>query len=72
MKVLKIGDVLSSFFQLILGVSSKLTPDCINKGLRISEILLEERFEVKLRVKNGIFVAVLMLSLFEADGTTKI
>ena len=35
-----------SFFQLVLGIPSKLIPDTVNKGLRAPEILPEEGLEL--------------------------
>ena len=40
------GYPVSDFFQLVLGVPPKLTPDAVNKGLRTSEVLSEEGFEL--------------------------
>ena len=40
------GCLVSSFFQLVLGVPLKLTPDVVNKGLGTSEVLLEEGLEL--------------------------
>ena len=34
-----------SLFQLVLGVSFKLAPDTLNKGLEISKVFLEESLE---------------------------
>ena len=69
--MLKVGCSISSFFQLVLGVLSKLTPDTVNKDLRVSEIFLEESFEVGPRDRSGAFVVVLVLSPFNADRATK-
>ena len=65
------GSIVSSFFQLVLGVSSKLTLDAINKGLGVSEVLLEEGLELWLHDWSGTFVAALILGLSKADNTMK-
>ena len=65
-------DVVSNLVYLILEVSSKVTPDIINKSLEISEVLLEKNFEVRLRDRSGTFVPVFILSLSEIDNATKI
>ena len=51
-----------------MGVSLKFTPDIINKDLEISKISTEEGFKFKLCDKGDVFVVVLILSLFKADG----
>ena len=58
-------------FQLILGVLSKLTPDTFNKGMRASEVLSEEEFELRQLNRNRNFIAALVLSLYEADRATE-
>ena len=65
------GGVVSSFFQLVLGVSSKFTPDTIDKGLGVSKILLEKGLEPCPRDHSGAFVAMLVLNPLEADGVAK-
>ena len=69
--MLKVGCPVSGFFQLVLGVPPKLTPDAVNKGLRASEVLSEEGLEFWPRDRSGAFVAALVLSLSEADGATE-
>ena len=59
------------FFQLVLGVYLKLTPDTVNKSLRASEVFLEESLELWPCDRSGAFVAVLVLSSSEADGITE-
>ena len=44
--MLEVGCPVSGFFQLVLGVPPKLTPDAVNKGLGTSEVLLEEDLEL--------------------------
>ena len=65
------GCPILDFFQLILGVPPKLTPDAINKGLSAFEVLLEEGFELWPHDRSGALVATLVLSLSEADRATK-
>ena len=67
--MLKVGCPVSSFFQLVLGVSPKLTPDAVNKDLRTSEVLSEEGLELLPRNGSGAFVVALVFSPSEADGT---
>ena len=71
LKVLKVREKISSLFQVVLKISSKLAPDAINKGLGVSEIFLKEGLELKLCKWSGVFVAGLVLGLFEADSTIK-
>ena len=59
------------FFQLVLGILPKLTPDAINKSLGASKIFSEEGLEIWLCDESGAFVAALVLNLSEADGTTE-
>ena len=61
----------SGLFQLVLGVRSKLTPDIINKGLRISKVFMEEGFKFWQRDWSGALVAVLVLSSSEAYSATE-
>ena len=56
------------FFQLVLGVFSKLTPDIVDESLRILEVLSEKGFEFWPRDWNGALVAVLVLSPSETDN----
>ena len=44
--MLKVGSPVSGFFQLVLGVSPKLTPDAVNKDLGTSKVLSEEGFKL--------------------------
>ena len=69
--MLKVGGVVSSFFQLVLGVPSKLAPDAINKGLGVPEIFLEEVLELRPHDRSGALIAALVLGPSEADGATK-
>lgn len=68
----KVEGVISSFFQLALGIPFKTTLDVINKGLRVFKIFLEESFEIRTYDKNNVFVIALILGPFEADNATKI
>ena len=65
------GCPISDFFQLILGVLPKLTPDAVNEGLKASEVLSEEGLELWPRDRSGALVATLVLGPSEADGTTE-
>ena len=71
LEVMKVGGVVSSLFQLILEVSSELTPDAIDKGLRVPKILSEEGLELWPRDQSGTFVIAFVLGPFEADGATE-
>ena len=63
--------IISSLFQLILRVLSKLAPDAINKSLRVPKVLLEKDLEFRPCDCNGALVAALVLGLFEADDAVK-
>ena len=65
------GCPILDFFQLILGVPPKLTPDAVNESLRASEVFLEESLELWPRDRSGAFVVTLVLSPSEADGATE-
>ena len=69
--MLKVGCLISDFFQLILGVPPKLTPDAVNEGLRASEIFSKEGLELWPRDQSDALVVTLMLSPSEADRTTE-
>ena len=60
--MLKIGCLISGFFQLVLRVPPKLTPDAVNKNFRVLEVFLEEDFEFGSCDGSGVFVAAFMLS----------
>ena len=62
------GGVISSLFQLVLGVFSKLALDAINKDLGVPKVLLEESFELRRCNQSDTFVTALLLDLSEADG----
>ena len=55
----------------LLGILLKLTPDTINKSLKILKIFLEKSFELQLYNENDILVAALMLSSSKINDTTK-
>lgn len=61
----------SKCFQLIVDVFLELASDIVNKGLKISEIFLEEGFELRLCDWSSILVAAFMLCLFEIDDAKK-
>lgn len=63
--------IILGFFQLVLGVFSKLFLYVIDKGLKFFKIILEESFEVIPCDWSGVFIAALVLSLSKADGATK-
>ena len=65
------GGVISSHFQLVLGVPSKLISNTIDKGLGVSKIFSEESLEIRPCDWSGAFVATLLLGPFEADGSTE-
>ena len=60
--------LISNFFQLVVGVSSKLILDIINKSLRISKVFSEKSFELRLCNQNGTFLTTCVLNLFNSDG----
>lgn len=70
--MLKMGDIVSSFFQLISEFSFKLTPDFVNKGLRISNIFLEKDIEVGLCDQIGALIATHVLNSSELDRATEV
>ena len=69
--MLEVGCLVSDFFQLILGVPLKLTPDAVNEGLGASEILMEEGLKLWPRDGSGTLVAALVLCPSEADRATE-
>ena len=69
--MLKVGGIVSSFFQLVLGISSKLASHAIDKGLGVFEVLSEEVLELRPRDYSGAFVAALVLGPSEANGATE-
>ena len=66
--MLKVGDVVSSFFQLVLGIFSKLIPNAINKSLGVLKVFSEKGLELWLRDLNSSLVIMLVLGPFEADN----
>ena len=69
--MLKVGCPISDFFQLILGVPPKLTPEAVNEGLGASEVFFKEGLELWPRDWSSALVAALVLSPSEADGATE-
>ena len=65
--MLKVECPVSGFFQLVLEVPPKLTPDTVKEGLRAPEILPEKRLELWAYDESDAFVALLVLSPSEAD-----
>ena len=68
--MLKVGGVVSSFFQLVLEIPSELTSDAIDKRLRVPDIFLEKSLELWPRYRSGVFVVALMLGPSKVDGAT--
>ena len=69
--MLKLWCLVSGFFQLVLGVFSKLILNIVNKGLKIPKVLSKKSFKFWLHDKNGAIVMVFMLNLFEVDSTVE-
>ena len=65
------GSVILSFFQLVLGVSSKLALNAIDKCLAVREVFLEKSFELKLRDRSGVLVTAIVLSPSEVDSVVE-
>ena len=65
------GGVISSLFQLVLGVFSKLASDAIDKSLRVSKYFLEEVFKLTPYDQSGAFVAALVLDPSKANGAAE-
>ena len=59
------------FFQLILGIFSKLTLDIVNKSLGISEVFSKKDFEFRSCDQSGTLMTILILSLSKADGAMR-
>lgn len=59
------------FFQLILGVFSKLDPDVINEKLEVIGVFLQEDLEFWLFNCNNALMMVLVLSLPKIDNVAK-
>ena len=47
LEVLKLGCPFPSFFQIILGVSSKISPNIVNKDLGIFKVFLKKDFKLE-------------------------
>ena len=60
-----------NFFQLILGIVSKLILNIVDEGLRIPKVLPEEDFELWPRDWNGALRAAFVLSQSETDDVTE-
>lgn len=67
LKILQVRYQISGFFQLILEVLSKLIPNIVNKGLRISKVFSKEGFEFRPYNGSNVFVMALVLSPYKAD-----
>lgn len=68
LKMMKVRCPILGFFQLVIRVFSKLTPNIVKKSLGIPKIFSKESFELKPYDQSNAFVAAVMLSPFEADG----
>ena len=62
------GGVILSLFQLILRVSSKLTPNTINKNLGVSKVLSGEDLELWPCDWSCTFMVALVLGSLKANG----
>ena len=71
LQVLKMGYPVLGFFPLVLGISLELTPDTINKGLKIPNIFFKESFQVESHDDSDVFVTALLLGLSKANNTTE-
>ena len=60
-----------SFFKLVLGVSSKITLNIVDKNLGISKVFLKEDFEFKIYNWSDAFAAAIILGPFENDNIIK-
>ena len=69
--MLKVGGVVLSLFQLVLGVLFKLAPDTIDKGLEVSKVFSKKVLELRPPNWSGAFMAALVLGQSEADGATE-
>ena len=69
--MLELGCPILDFFQLILGVPPKLTPNAVNESLRAFEVLLKKSLELWPRDQSGALVAALVLNLSKADRVPK-
>lgn len=54
------------FFQLVLEVFLKHTPNIINEGLKVMEIFVQKDFKLWPRDKTGILIVVLVSNLSKA------
>ena len=65
------GGVISSFFQLVLRIPSKLAPDAIYKDLRVPAFFSKEGFELRPHDWSGTLVAALVFGPSETDDATE-
>ena len=65
--MLKVGGIILSLIWLVLGVSFKLTPDAIDKSLRVAKIISEEGLKLRSYNWSSALVAAPVMGLFEAD-----
>ena len=66
--MLNVRYIISSFFQLALRVSSKLTPYVADKGLKISKVFLKKSLEVRPYDWNDTLIVALLLDQSKIDG----
>ena len=69
--MLKIRGVVSSLFNLVLGVLFKLAPNAINKSLKLSKVFLEKDFKLWPCDWSKVFVTAFILGLSKADYATE-
>ena len=69
--MLEVGCPVSDFFQLILGIPPKLTPDAVNESLGAAEILTEEGLKLWPRDWSDALVTTLVLCPSEAGEATE-
>ena len=63
--------LVSGDFHLILEVFSKLTPNVVNKSLRIFKVLLEKSFKVRSYNRKIAFLTAFVLDQSKVDCITK-
>ena len=69
--MLKVGGVILSLFQLVLGVLFKLTPDTINKSLRVFNVLSEKVLKLWPYDWGNVLVVALVLGPSDTNSVAK-
>ena len=69
--MLKVKCPISGFFQLVLGIFPKFTPNTIHKSLGTSKIFFQKCFKIKLYNRSDTFMMGLVLSSAEVDSVIK-